>query len=1309
MIKRLLQFGLLLAISALSWGQATTHSATWENPNVFLSTNQFTEGITVGPILFATLGAVPGGTTMIYVSDATFGSSPCTGGGTGALAIYINGAWNCGAGGGGGGGGPTSFNLISNGVNSTANMVCTTGCSISATSSGSIIATGLSGTPNITVGTVNATNIVDSLLNSGNCVQSGTGGQLTTIVGPCVNTALSNLAVTTAVNASLVPGSNTIGIGTNAAPWNAGYFTNLTITGAANFTNASSVQLSQSTNPIGVGDISFYDAYTTLTFGNGEQLNYLPFWPANNPTPVAGDCLIFAGSGGMGLAQQTCPSNPGTINLALQYAPTYYSGVGASNILSGISPATVNGNYTVIYPVTGGVAGAPLLTLGGVPVDATNPSTLLYTDRATYINWTSGSTLTLPAATGNLAYNFPFVIKNTSGGAVALTPTAPNNIDGGSSQAPSSLANQYAAFVYQDALSPANWWTIKIPLSGSGGTVTSVGLTVNGTSPSGIFTVTGSPVTGSSSLNVNIAGTNGGVACFTSGTLLASSSFLQDNAVMVGGGVGACPSTVNGLTYNSPTLAVGVQNTYAGDISVKGSASAGGTIEICGDGAPCTSSNSFQLGVTAAGTTLSMGSNASLTNAGALTVTSCSGCGGGGDTITSPNSTLNIGGTTSATTLDLAGAVGEIMAGATPALTYTPSLGKSGTAGTLSLYPASGNFTTTLGSAATASNTVNFFATVPANNDLFYCAVSSTTCTLTDAGYAYNAIPNTDLAHSAITIAGTAVSLGGSTTSFPSPGVIGGTTPAAITGTIITATYNGTASQSSLGATGAPYTGGSGTTNFPLFYLNDGSAVTTFPTGGTEIGVNAPSGFTGDFEYYCVNGVSPCPFQVTYQGNEIITQTAGTQFALNIQNTTAATSSTAQNSPYDIRSGTAWYNPEFDTTSPPVAAASVQDCWSHQVIETNGSNGISIYNIAHNNAVDTCTGSPANAYVQVPFSESYGLQTNAISSASSPTVALQGSGTGGTWTYGIVACVGPECAAVSGTTSQTGPTTLNTTNWMKVTWSAVIGADFYEVYRTASGGTPSSLGGVCLIPAGVTLECDDKGLTGDATTAQVYNQTAQVYVGAGPKVGGGTGGGYFFTNGTAPSTLVSTASGMYGNATNTCFDIVNGIVDTGCAVAALTPSKLRSQILTANSSAITATTPGTTVWTWGALPVSQNFSFKCEILYNQQGTAVAGDGFAVQGATNAPTRLDAWGKIYTTDPASTTVTGSLGSAQNITSTTATSVVTATPGAITTVYQAELAGTIQVGASASTLNINAFTGNVSDSITIQAGSYCTLMP
>ena len=46
---------------------------------------------------------------------------------------------------------------------------------------------------------------------------------------------------------------------------------------------------------------------------------------------------------------------------------------------------------------------------------------------------------------------------------------------------------------------------------------------------------------------------------------------------------------------------------------------------------------------------------------------------------------------------------------------------------------------------------------------------------------------NGQLANSAITIAGTSVSLGGSTSSLPSPGAIGGSTPAAITGTTITA------------------------------------------------------------------------------------------------------------------------------------------------------------------------------------------------------------------------------------------------------------------------------------------------------------------------------------------------------------------------------------------------------------------------------------------------------------------------------------------------------------------------------------------
>lgn len=77
---------------------------------------------------------------------------------------------------------------------------------------------------------------------------------------------------------------------------------------------------------------------------------------------------------------------------------------------------------------------------------------------------------------------------------------------------------------------------------------------------------------------------------------------------------------------------------------------------------------------------------------------------------------------------------------------------------------------------------------LPTTGHLMYCAVTSANCLLTDTGYAYNAIPNADLANSAITIAGTAVSLGGSTSSFPSPGAIGGTTPAAGSFTTLTGT-----------------------------------------------------------------------------------------------------------------------------------------------------------------------------------------------------------------------------------------------------------------------------------------------------------------------------------------------------------------------------------------------------------------------------------------------------------------------------------------------------------------------------------------
>lgn len=63
-------------------------------------------------------------------------------------------------------------------------------------------------------------------------------------------------------------------------------------------------------------------------------------------------------------------------------------------------------------------------------------------------------------------------------------------------------------------------------------------------------------------------------------------------------------------------------------------------------------------------------------------------------------------------------------------------------------------------------------------------------------------------------------------------------------------------SSSSLTIDSSPITGGSATTTFPLFYLNKNgaTAVSSFSTAGTELGVNAPNGFTGNFLDFHVNG-----------------------------------------------------------------------------------------------------------------------------------------------------------------------------------------------------------------------------------------------------------------------------------------------------------------------------------------------------------------------------------------------------------------------------------------------------------------------
>lgn len=98
------------------------------------------------------------------------------------------------------------------------------------------------------------------------------------------------------------------------------------------------------------------------------------------------------------------------------------------------------------------------------------------------------------------------------------------------------------------------------------------------------------------------------------------------------------------------------------------------------------------------------------------------------------------------TSVVIVGTAGQITVAGTCTITTTgtctlslPSAVILGTdnvdAGTLRLANGSANAHTILGSAATITNTVNFFATVPVTGDLVSCTTASTTCTLTDAGF----------------------------------------------------------------------------------------------------------------------------------------------------------------------------------------------------------------------------------------------------------------------------------------------------------------------------------------------------------------------------------------------------------------------------------------------------------------------------------------------------------------------------------------------------------------------------------------------
>ena len=101
---------------------------------------------------------------------------------------------------------------------------------------------------------------------------------------------------------------------------------------------------------------------------------------------------------------------------------------------------------------------------------------------------------------------------------------------------------------------------------GGSGTVTSVAQSFTG----GLISVAGSPITTSGTLALTVAGTSGGIPYFSSASTWATSAALAANAIVVGGGAGAAPSTVT--TGTGVVTALGVNTGSAGAFVVNGGA-----------------------------------------------------------------------------------------------------------------------------------------------------------------------------------------------------------------------------------------------------------------------------------------------------------------------------------------------------------------------------------------------------------------------------------------------------------------------------------------------------------------------------------------------------------------------------------------------------------------------------------------------------------------------------------------------------------------------------------------------------------------
>lgn len=127
------------------------------------------------------------------------------------------------------------------------------------------------------------------------------------------------------------------------------------------------------------------------------------------------------------------------------------------------------------------------------------------------------------------------------------------------------------------------------------------------------------------------------------------------------------------------------------------------------------------------------------------------------------------------------------------------------------------------------------------------------------------------------------------------------------------------------------------------------------------------------------------------------------------------------------------------------------------------------------------------------------LTVSQLATPGAPTVTPQGTTGATTYGYKIVArTTGGQTAASSEDTTTTGNATLSATDFNRLTWAAIEGANGYDVYRTTGGATQGKIN--ASLVASPTF--DDTGLLGSGAAPTTNTTGAFAAVGSGGDVDG---------------------------------------------------------------------------------------------------------------------------------------------------------------------------------------------------------------